>query len=328
MIVVTGAAGFIGSALVWGLNRQETSDILVVDSPGSSNKWGNLVNLQFSDIIDTDAFITKLEQGAFGNSIESIIHMGANTDTTETDADFLISNNYEYTKRLAQWCIVNGRRFVYASSAATYGDRVEDFSDDHSILPKLRPLNMYAYSKHLFDLWAWRHNYLDRIAGLKYFNVFGPNEYHKGEMRSVVHQAFEQVRSTGKVKLFKSHRPEYKHGWQMRDFIYIKDVVEMTLFVFSHPAINGIINVGTGRARSFQDLVLAIFNSMSLKPDIEYIDMPESIRPRYQYFTQADVSRLRDLGYAKPTCSLEEAVADYVKSYLLKENSHLGNGED
>lgn len=328
MIVITGGAGFIGSALVWGLNKEGNSDILVVDSLESSTKWKNLVNLRFSDYMDKDVFIIGLEQGAFGGSVEGIIHMGACTDTTEKDADFLLNNNYEYTKRLAQWCIQNNKRFVYASSAATYGDGDESFSDEHSIVPKLKPLNMYGYSKHLSDLWALRNGHLDRIAGLKYFNVFGPNEYHKEETRSVVHKAFEQLKTTGKVKLFKSHRLDYRDGWQMRDFIYVKDVVRMTLFIFNNPAINGIINVGTGCARSFHDLALAIFGSLNLTPDIEYIDMPESVRNHYQYFTQADISKLHRLGYTEQTYSLEEAVDDYVKEYLLKKDPYLGNGED
>jgi len=329
MIVITGGAGFIGSALIWGLNKRGFSNILVVDSLGNTNKWKNLVGLKFADYMDKNEFITKLEQGNLTRDIEGIIHMGACADTTQKDADFLLSNNYEYSKHLAGWCIENHKRFIYASSAATYGDGRERFSDDHSILPRLRPLNIYGYSKHLFDLWALRNGYLDRIAGLKYFNVFGPNEYHKGEMRSVAHKAFEQIKTTGKVRLFKSYRPEFKDGWQMRDFIYIKDVVEITLFVFDNPDANGIINVGTGNARSFYDLALAIFRSLNLEPNIEYIDMPEHIRAHYQYFTQADVGKLHSLGYRKETYSLEESIDDYVKNYLLKEdNPYLGNGQD
>ena len=328
MIVVTGGAGFIGSALVWGLNRQGISDILVVDSLGISDNWRNLVPLSYADYIDKDDFIMELDQGDLDDFVEGIIHMGACSDTTERDAAFLLSNNYEYTKHLAGWCVENNKRFVYASSAATYGDGSKGFSDAHPALSGLRPLNIYGYSKQLFDLWAMRNGYLDKIAGLKYFNVFGPNEYHKEEMRSVVHKAFGQIKANGKVKLFKSRKPEYQDGGQVRDFIYIKDVVDMTLFIYNNPASNGIINIGTGQARSFQDLVSAIFNAMSVESNIEYIDMPESVRGQYQYFTQADAGKLHGLGYAGQTYSLEEAISDYVKNYLLKEDTHLGNERD
>jgi ADP-L-glycero-D-manno-heptose 6-epimerase len=325
IIAITGGAGFIGSALVWGLNRRKFDNILVIDSLGTSDNWKNLVNLKFSDYLDKEEFITKLEQGRFDDVVTAIIHMGACTDTTCKDAKFLLQNNYEYTKRLAEWCIKNNKRFLYASSAATYGDGKNGFSDDHAILAKLRPLNIYGYSKHLFDLWAFNNRYLEKIAGLKYFNVFGPNEYHKGEMKSVVCKAFEQIKETGKVKLFKSYLNDYKNGWQMRDFVYIKDVVEMTLFVFNNPTANGIFNIGTGQKRSFYDLVLAVFNSIGLKANIEYIEMPESIQKQYQYFSKADITKLCKLGYTKNIYSLEEAVDEYVKNYLLNEDPHLGN---
>jgi len=328
MIVVTGGAGFIGSALIWGLNKRGINDIQVVDSLGESHKWKNLVNLQFADYLDKEVFITKLEQGMFDSLIEGIIHMGACSDTTEEDANFLLGNNYEYTKRLAQWCIKNHKRFIYASSAATYGDGSKGFSDEHTLLPKLKSLNIYGYSKHLFDLWASSKGYLDKIAGLKYFNVFGPNEYHKEDMRSVVHKTFEQVKSTGKVKLFKSYLPEYKDGWQMRDFLYIKDAVAMTLFIYDNPAANGIINIGTGRARSFRDLASIVFHSMGIEPEIQYIDMPETIRRQYQYFTQANINKCRSLGYSERIYSLEEAIDDYVKKYLLGEDLYLGNEKE
>jgi len=325
MIVITGGAGFIGSALVWGLNRRGITDILVVDTLENPGETENLRGLSFADYLNKEVFVTKLEQGLFNDSVEGIIHMGACADTTEDNKDFLLRNNYEYTKRLALWCIEKNKRFVYASTAATYGDGKKGFSDDHSLLPRLKSLNMYGYSKNLFDLWAFKQRYLKKIAGLKYFNVFGPNEYHKADMRSVVHKVFEQIKAEGKARLFKSYLPEYKDGWQLRDFIYVKDAAEMTLFIYENAAINGIFNVGTGQARSFYDLAAAVFRSMGIKPDIEYIDMPDSIRDKYQYFTQADISKIKNAGYTKKIHSLEEGVADYVENYLLKENPYLKN---
>jgi ADP-L-glycero-D-manno-heptose 6-epimerase len=321
MIVVTGGAGFIGSAIIWELNRRGFDDILVVDTLGTGEKWKNLRHLRFSDFIDKDRFIDELEKDSFGK-IEGIIHMGACTDTKEKDADFLLKNNYEYTKRLAIWAVKKGVRFLYASSAATYGDGSEGFSDDHSLLPKLRPLNMYGYSKHLFDLWALRNGYLEKIAGVKYFNVFGPNEYHKGDMRSVVHKAYEQIVETGKVRLFKSHRPDYRDGWQMRDFLYVKDAVKMTLFLYERHDLNGIFNVGRGEARSFYELVSAVFRAMGKEVNIEYIDMPQELREKYQYFTEADLSKLKGAGYGDIT-PLEDAIEDYVKNYLLTDDPYL-----
>ena len=325
MIVVTGGAGFIGSAIIWALNLKSYDDILVVDSLGTSEKWRNLVNLRFYDFVHKDDFIPLLESNKF-KKIEGIIHMGACTNTREKDCDYLLRNNYEYTKSLAHWSIKKGVRFVYASSAATYGDGKLGFSDDHDLIPRLRPLNMYGYSKQLFDLYALRNGFLDKIAGLKFFNVFGPNEYHKGDMRSVVHKAFEEIRDTGKVRLFKSHRPDYKDGWQLRDFLYIKDAVKMTLFVYEHPNLNGIFNVGTGKARSFYDLVNAVFKSMGKKTNIEYIDMPEDIREKYQYFTQAELKKLRDAGYQEKCSELEDAIDDYVRNYLLTDDPFLKVG--
>ncbi len=323
MIVITGGGGFIGSALIWGFNLRGYDDILVVDALGSDEKWKNLVPLKFNDFINKDKFIETLEQGGFGDSITGIIHMGACSSTTQKDADFLLQNNFEYTKRLALWSIKQNKRFVYASSAATYGDGKIGFSDDHSILHQLNALNMYAYSKQLFDLWALQNGMLSQIAGLKYFNVFGPNEYHKEDMRSVIYKAFEQIKTTGCVKLFKSYHPTYKDGGQMRDFIYIKDVVEMTIFIYNSPSV-GIFNIGTGKARSFYDLVITVFNSMGKNPSIEYVDMPVSIRDKYQYFTEADISKLCTMGYDKKNYSLEEAISDYIQNYLVADYSCLG----
>ena len=234
-----------------------------------------------------------------------------------------MKNNYEYSKIVAQWAIKKGARFIYASSGATYGDGSQGFSDNEEGLEKLRPLNMYGYSKHMFDLWARRAGLLDSIVGLKYFNVFGPNEYHKANMRSFVIKAFEQIDQRGKVGLFKSYRVDYDNGEQRRDFLYVKDAVEMTLFFMDNPKVNGIFNIGTGTARMWNELAKAVFASMGEETNIDYIPMPEELREKYQYFTEADTGKLRKAGYDKETMSLEEGVSDYVQNYLIK-NEYLG----
>lgn len=318
MIVVTGGAGFIGSAIVWRLNSLGNENIIIVDELGTTDKWKNLVALKFQEFVHKDDFISAVVDDTVEFPIEAIIHMGANSSTTEKDADHLFSNNYLYTQELAKYCLSKNTRFIYASSAATYGDGSLGFDDDESKLETLRPLNMYGYSKQMFDLWAKRNNLLDKIVGLKYFNVYGPNEYHKGDMRSVVHKAFEQVRDTGKVRLFKSLNPKYKDGEQMRDFVYVKDAVDMTLHFLEHKDKNGIYNVGSGNARTWIDLVTALFNAVGKPVNIEFIDLPENLREKYQYFTEANLSKIKSAGYIKPITSLEDGVADYVKNYLLK----------
>ena len=322
MIAVTGGAGFIGSAIVWRLNTMGEEKIIVVDELGNDEKWKNLVGLKFIDFINKDDFIESLEKGLKYN-FDSIIHMGANSSTTEKDADNLIKNNYEYTKSLAQFALANKVRFIYASSGATYGDGSRGFDDDENSVSNLHPLNMYGYSKQLFDLWAIKQNLINSIVGLKYFNVYGPNEYHKGDMRSVVHKAFEQLTSEGFVRLFKSKNPVYKDGEQMRDFIYIKDAVDMTLWFLQNKDKNGLYNIGSGKARTWNDLVTALFNAVDKSVNIKYIEMPKHLELKYQYFTEAKVDKIRDAGYTKPLMSLEEGVADYVKNYLLKER-YLG----
>lgn len=318
MIVVTGGAGFIGSAIVWRLNTLGNDNIILVDELGTTDKWKNLVGLKFQEFIHKDDFISSVIEDSVDFPIEAIIHMGANSSTTEKDADHLMSNNYLYTQELAKYCLSRNIRLIYASSAATYGDGSLGFVDDESKLETLRPLNMYGYSKQLFDLWAKKNKVLDKIAGLKFFNVYGPNEYHKGDMRSVVHKAFEQVRDIGKVKLFKSLHPNYKDGEQMRDFVYVKDAVEMTIYFLEHPEKNGIFNVGAGNARTWNDLVTALFNAVGKAVNIEYIDLPENLREKYQYFTEANLSKIRSAGYSESTITLEDGVSDYVKNYLLK----------
>lgn len=319
MIIVTGGAGFIGSAIVWRLNNIGNDNIIIVDELGTTDKWKNLVGLKFQEFIHKDDFISAVVDDTIEFPVEAIIHMGANSSTTEKDADHLFSNNYLYTQELAKYCLAKNIRFIYASSAATYGDGSLGFDDDESKLETLRPLNMYGYSKQLFDLWAKRNNILNKIVGIKYFNVYGPNEYHKGDMRSVVHKAFEQVRDTGKVRLFKSLNPNYKDGEQMRDFVYVKDAVDMTLHFLEHRDKNGIYNVGSGKARTWIDLVTALFKAVGKPVNIEFIDLPENLKEKYQYFTEAKLNKIRAAGYTKPTTSLEDGVTDYVKNYLLKD---------
>ncbi len=317
MIVVTGGAGFIGSAIIWRLNSLDQKNIIVVDELGTDEKWKNLSGLSFDDFIHKNDFLevieTKLKHG-----ISAIIHMGAISSTTEKNADLLLKNNYEYTKKLAEFCIKTNARFIYASSAATYGSGERGFNDSEDEIMSLRPLNMYGYSKHLFDLWALKENLFGKITGLKYFNVYGPNEYHKGDMRSVVHKAFEQALSTGKVKLFKSKNPNYKDGEQKRDFLFVKDAVEMTLYFMNNPGKNGLFNVGSGTARTWNDLVKALFGALGKPVNIEYIEMPEHLSEKYQYFTEAKMDKIKKAGYSKPISSLEDGVTDYVKNYLLK----------
>jgi len=318
MIIVTGGAGFIGSALVAGLNARGIDDVLIVDILGRDEKWKNLRGLRFIDYVEADEFFDMLAGDRIDWPIEAIFHLGACSSTTESDASYLLRNNYNYSKLLAGFAADHDIRFVYASSAATYGDGSQGFVDDETRLQTLRPLNMYGYSKHLFDLWARRSGLLERIVGLKYFNVFGPNEYHKGPMRSFVHKAYEQIRDRGRVGLFKSYRPDYADGEQRRDFLYVKDAVAMTLFFLDRPELAGLYNIGTGRARSWNDLVRAVFAAMDRPEAIDYIDMPPEIRDQYQYFTQADMTRLRDAGYDRPITDLETAIADYVQRYLVK----------
>ncbi len=309
--IVTGACGFIGRNLAAELNARGSANLLLVDSLGRDEKWRNLVGLDFEDILDPSAFLSNIESGKLSD-IDAIIHLGACSSTTERDAAFLLANNYRYTRALCEWSLRNKVRFVYASSAATYGDGGKGYSDTSPLL-ELSPLNMYGYSKHLFDLWAQRQGYFDRIAGLKYFNVYGPYEDHKGDMRSMVHKAYGQIKQTGMVQLFKSYRPEYSDGEQMRDFIYVKDAVAVTLYFLEHREIGGLFNCGTGQARSWKDLMNAVFTAMRVTPKIEFIDMPEVLRGKYQYFTQADLTKLRGAGYAAPFTTLEDAVLDYVK---------------
>ena len=317
MIIITGGAGFIGSAMLWELNRNGIEEVLIVDDLGqaSDGKWLNLRGLRYADFIHKDDFIDLLQHDRLPR-IDAVIHMGAISATTEQDADLLLRNNYEFSKQLASWCAEKGVRFIYASSAATFGDGAAGYSDGIESLDSLRPLNMYGYSKHLFDCWALRNGILDKAAGLKFFNVYGPNEYHKGDMTSVVYKAFRQIGENGNVKLFKSHREGFLDGEQMRDFVYVKDCTKIMLWLLETPSATGLFNVGTGQARSFRDLVNATFDAMELPPSITYVPMPETIRENYQFYTCADCGNLRDAGFSAGMTPLEEGVRDYVQNYL------------
>jgi ADP-L-glycero-D-manno-heptose 6-epimerase len=321
MIVVTGAAGFIGSAMVWKLNQMGIDDILVVDDLGMADKWKNLVGKKFSDYFHKTDFIKALLTNKFGK-IEAIIHLGACSATTEKDAEYLMQNNFAYTKDLATYAVENKIRFLYASSAATYGDGALGYSDADLVTPTLVPLNMYGYSKQLFDMWAMQNEILGQITGFKFFNVFGPNEYHKEDMSSVVFKAFGQIQKEGKLRLFKSDRDGIGDGEQRRDFVYVKDCIDVMAFFLQNRK-GGVFNLGTGVARTFKDLATATFNAMKKPVNIEYIPMPDALKGKYQYFTQADMSKLRSVGYTKSFGSLEDSVADYVQQYLMKPNPHL-----
>lgn len=314
-VVVTGGAGFIGSALIWALNCRGVTDILVVDRLDESEKWKHLVPLRFWDYIDADEFEDRIEEDDDFGGIGTVFHLGACSSTTERDAGYLIRNNYEYTKRVAAWAGRNAERFVYASSAATYGGLEEGLSDAADVT-SLRPLNAYAFSKQLFDLYAWRTGLLQTVCGLKYFNVFGPNEDHKSDMRSMVAKAYEQIRSSGCVRLFKSHRPEFADGEQRRDFIYVKDAVEITLFLAQSGA-TGLFNVGSGASHTWLELVRPIFRALDVPEKIEFVEMPQTLRGKYQYSTCAVEERLRATGYRNAMTPLEDAVKDYVTNYLV-----------
>ena len=330
---MTGAAGFIGRNLVAELNRRGETDLILVDELGTDDKWKNLVGLRYEDIVSPAEFLGLIEDGAYAGA-RSLIHLGACSATTEKDADFLLRNNYQYTRVLCNWSLEHEVRFVYASSAATYGDGGQGYSDDDAVTPTLKPLNMYGYSKHMFDLWALEHGLFDggdtagggngergNIVGLKYFNVFGPYEDHKGDMRSVVSKSYEQIRAGAVVRLFKSYKPAYRDGEQKRDFVYVKDAVDVTLhFALQEPDAPGsLFNCGTGEARTWLDLAYAVFSAMGLPPRIEFIDMPEALQGKYQYFTEADTRKLREAGYTRPFTCLEDAVREYVQGYYLEQ---------
>ena len=319
MIVVTGGAGFIGSALVHGLNQKGIEDIWLVDDIDHPKKQKNIDILTYTRCVGIDDFLKEVT-GLKGCS--AILHMGACSSTTETDEIYLRKNNFEYTQSLAKYCLKKDVRFIYASSAATYGAGENGYSDDKSTLENLTPLNLYGYSKQWFDLWAKEAEALETIVGLKYFNVFGPNEYHKGNMQSMVRKGFLQARDADSLNLFKSYKPGYEDGGQERDFLYVRDAVAMTLFFIERKDIGGIFNVGSGKARNWNDLASAVFQALNKKLNIKYIEMPESIRNQYQYHTCAEMGKIRSAGYTKSITSLEEGVSDYIKNYLISDK-HL-----
>jgi ADP-L-glycero-D-manno-heptose 6-epimerase len=319
MLLVTGAAGFIGSNVVAGLNEIGRTDIAVNDIIGAEGKWRNLAKRQVADVVPPAELFRWLER----RKLDAVIHLGAISDTTATDADLVLENNFRLSRRLLDWCTETRTPFIYASSAATYGDGSAGFSDDWSpdALKRLSPMNLYGWSKHLFDLAvadraAKREKLPPQWCGLKFFNVFGPNEYHKGEMMSLVAKRFDDAKSGRAVRLFKSHRPGVEDGDQRRDFIYVDDAVAVVRWLLDSPSISGIFNVGTGNARSFRDLISALFRALGREPQIEYIEMPDAIRGQYQYFTQAAVDNIRRAGYNAGFTPLEEAVGHYVTHFL------------
>ena len=323
MRVVTGGAGMIGSAMVWQLNQLGVDDILIVDHLGTSEKWKNLVNRRFREYIPREDFIAQARNDKLPGDITVIFHMGACSCTTERDVEYLFRNNLEYSKTLAAYAVRNGIRFINASSAATYGNGNAGFDDNADTLEELRPLNAYGYAKHLFDLWAQRAGIFQNIVSLKFFNVYGPNEYHKGDMRSVVAKAFEEIRHSGRMTLFAANRPEYANGGQMRDFIYIKDCVAAMWWLADHPKVNGVFNLGSGKARTWNDLAHALFAALDIPGSIDYTPMPDHLRGKYQNFTEAAMGRLHGAGCPLPAYSLEQGIADYVRGYLLRDDPYL-----
>lgn len=330
MLVITGGGGFIGSVLAAHLNEAGRSDLVLVDRFGSGDKWRNIAKRDFDEIVPPDALFDWLDR--FGDAVETVFHLGAISETTFADADEMIRNNLNYSIALWRWCAAQRKKFIYASSAATYGDGSAGFDDAGGItaLKRLRPLNLYGWSKHAFDLWAMRRaaegNAPPLWAGLKFFNVFGPNEYHKGDMMSLVVKNHPRVVAGETIPLFKSYRPDFADGEQLRDFVYVKDCAAAMLWLWRHEpdaSINGIYNLGTGEARSFLDLIRALGAACGVAPKIEFVDMPDAIRPNYQYFTQASMSRLRQAGYNAPFTPLEDAVRDCVAQYLSQPDPYL-----
>ncbi len=332
MILITGAAGFIGSALVWRLNEEGINDIIVSDKLRNAEKWLNLRKRDYADWVDRDELFDWLAVPANAEKITAVVHMGACSATTETDGDFLMKNNYEFSKKLWDFCTERNIKYVYASSAATYGMGELGYDDEVSVeeLKKLMPLNKYGYSKKFFDDWAFKQEKAPKQwVGVKFFNVYGPQEYHKGRMASMVFHAYNQYKEKGLVKLFTSHKEGYEDGWQLRDFVYIKDVVNVLKFFLDNEVESGVYNLGTGKCRAFYELALNAVRAsadnyeIEGKDVIEFTPMPEDLRGRYQYFTEAAMNKLVKAGYTEKFHTLEEGVKDYVQNYLAKEDSYL-----
>lgn len=317
MIIITGAAGMIGSATVRHLNDQGISDLLLVDDLKQSQKWKNLIGKQFVDLISKRNLFAWLEGRV--DEVDAIIHLGACSDTTEVDADYLLENNFRYTVRLAEWALTHGKRFIYASSAATYGDGGLGFVDCEQKILDLSPLNMYGFSKHLADLWMKRENVLDKVVGLKYFNVFGPNEYHKGNMASMVLKMCDKASREGKIQLFKSNHPDYGDGEQCRDFIYVKDAVRMTCAFLKQRNVGGLFNIGRGQPTTWNQLAKALFKALGKEPNIEYIEMPETLSRQYQNYTCADMRKFNTIfSLDALSTDIDDAVLEYVQQYLMR----------
>lgn len=317
MIIVTGGAGFIGSCVVRTLNDAGRDDIIIVDNIAETDKWMNMRNKRYIKYVHKTEFLNELPTY---EHVEAIIHMGAQSSTTERNFDYLWKNNFEYTKALWNYCAEKQINFIYASSAATYGDGELGF-DDRMDINQLRPLNGYGYSKQLFDQWV-KHQAMSfpkQHVGLKFFNVYGPNEYFKGPMASMVFHGFNQIMADGEIRLFKSCNPDYEDGGQLRDFVYVKDICKVIAWMLQHPAVSGLFNVGTGRAQSFRELAEATFHALGKEPNIRYVDMPEKLRGKYQYYTQANMSQLYEVGYAEKFMDVETGVADYVQQHLAKD---------
>ena len=321
MIIVTGAAGFIGSCLIGRLNQENFNFIIAVDDFSDVDKLPNLEGKKIQERVNRDDFFDWLDQNY--HEVEFLFHIGARTDTTEFDRSIFDRLNLNYSKKIWEKCIQYQIPLVYASSAATYGLGELGYDDNEALIPQLKPLNPYGDSKNDFDIWALEQESKPFFwAGLKFFNVYGPNEYHKGRMASVIFHTYHQIQKTGSMRLFKSHNPDFKDGEQMRDFVYVKDVIEVCLFLMHHRRNSGIYNLGSGKARTFLDLAKNTFKNSEVTPDISFIDTPADIRDKYQYFTEANMSKMRSIGYSKPFHSLEDGIADYVKNYLIPEKMY------
>lgn len=327
MLVITGGGGFIGSVLGAYLNEAGRADLVIADHFGTSGQWRNIAKRDFSEIVPIDGLFPWLERN--GDQVEAVFHLGANSATTANDADAIIAGNLNYSIAIWRWCTAHARPLIYASSAATYGDGSAGFDDAGGIeaYKRLRPMNLYGWSKHAFDLWAMREAAAGRAppswVGLKFFNVFGPNEHHKNEMMSLVVKNYPLVMAGETVRLFKSHRPDYADGEQCRDFVYVKDCAAVMLWLWREGRHNGIYNLGTGKARTFLDLMHAVGAACGVSPNIEFVDIPPEIRPNYQYFTEALMSRLHQIGYNAPFTSLEDAVRDCITQHLAKPDPYL-----
>ncbi|MDR2391337.1 MAG: ADP-glyceromanno-heptose 6-epimerase [Planctomycetota bacterium] len=327
MYIVTGGAGFIGSAMVWKLNRMGVDDIWIVDTLRKGEKWKNIQGLVFNEMLTPERFLESLDRDGFPEGAEALVHLGACSSTIETDADYLLANNFLYSRKLAETALAAGVRAIVASSAAVYGGGEFGYDDDPKNLFRLRPLNMYGHSKLMFDRWADRSGASSRLASLRFFNVYGPNEYHKKDMASMIFRSYGRVAAGGTMTLFRSHRPDYADGEQKRDFVYVKDVVDVMWWLLDTPGANGIFNVGSGREETWNRLAEALFATVGRQPDIRYADMPPNIRDKYQYQTLAEIGRLRSAGYRKAFRPLADGVRDYVERHLSRTNPYIGNAD-